>query len=197
MNGANDYWYVKYLCEHVPGGLLGPVCQLTDEELEALMPWSNEYKAYEKHEIETRYDAITLGNDMMKPTKADFQEIRRQMKEENSAAVETHDSSEKSEMSLDGRSDAQDGQLDVPVGQPDAPDSLSDAQDGQPDATVEGDFNLNMPTAALAYENGLLEMPVINGGSTSENSGQNKPPADQQNDSSSDFQRPEEQRKTG
>ena len=64
LNGANDYYYIKYLCEHVPGGLLGPIRQLTDEQLEALMPWSEEYKAYEKHEIESRYDAITLGNDM-------------------------------------------------------------------------------------------------------------------------------------
>ena len=50
-----DYYYIKYLCEHVPGGLLGPIRQLTDEELEALMPWSEEYKAYEKHQIETSF----------------------------------------------------------------------------------------------------------------------------------------------
>jgi len=55
LNDANDYYYIKYLCEHVPGGLLGPIRQLTDEELEALMPWSEEYKAYEKHQIETSF----------------------------------------------------------------------------------------------------------------------------------------------
>ena len=79
LNSANDYYYVKYLCEHIPGGLLGPVGQLSDEKLETLMPWSEEYRAYEKHELESRYDAVILGNDMNKPTKEDVLEMRLQM----------------------------------------------------------------------------------------------------------------------
>ena len=63
LNKANDYYYVKYLCEHIPGGLLGPVRQLSDEELEKLMPWSEEYKVYEMHEIQSRYDEITIGSE--------------------------------------------------------------------------------------------------------------------------------------
>ena len=81
LNNANDYYYVKYLCEHIPGGLLGPIRQLSDEELEALMPWSEEYKAYEKHEFESRYAAVTIGNDMKMPTKESILEMRRQIEE--------------------------------------------------------------------------------------------------------------------
>ena len=89
LNHANDYYYIKYLCEHIPGGLLGPVGQLSDEELEALMPWSKEYRAYEKREIEARFDAVTLGNDMKKPDKEDIQKMRSQMEEEDSAVSES------------------------------------------------------------------------------------------------------------
>ena len=86
LNNANDYYYVKYLCEHIPGGLLGPVGQLSDEKLEALMPWSEEYKAYEKHEIESRYDAVIIGNDMKRPSKDDILKMRRQMETETVSA---------------------------------------------------------------------------------------------------------------
>ena len=86
MNNANDYYYVKYLCEHIPGGLLGPVRQLSDAELEALMPWSEEYRAYENHEIESRYDAMTIGNDMNRPTKDDILKMRQQMEAEDTPA---------------------------------------------------------------------------------------------------------------
>ena len=82
LNQANDYYYIKYLCEHVPGKLLGPSRQLSDEELEALMPWSVEYKAYEEHEIQTRFDEITFRGNMKEPTKADIQDMRRQMEQE-------------------------------------------------------------------------------------------------------------------
>jgi hypothetical protein len=170
LNGANDYCYIKYLCEHVPGGLLGPIRQLTDEELEVLMPWSEEYKAYEKHEIETRYDALFLGNDMQKPTKADFLEIRRQIEEEDSTAgTETHDNSK-------------------------APASILDGQSG---AAVEGVFNSNISGSALSDENELVEMPAFSDDPVFEGAEQDKPPTDQQNDLLSDFRCPEEQRKTG
>lgn len=87
LNNANDYYYVKYLCEHIPGGLLGPVSQLSDEMLETLMPWSEEYRAYEKHEIESKYDAVILDNDMNRPTKEDILEMRRQMETTKASAV--------------------------------------------------------------------------------------------------------------
>ncbi len=86
LNNANDYYYVKYLCEHIPGGLLGPVSQLSDEMLETLMPWSEEYRAYEKHEIESRYDAVILDNDMSRPTKEVILEMRRQMETTTASA---------------------------------------------------------------------------------------------------------------
>lgn len=77
----------SYVCERIPGDLLGPVEQLSDEKLESLMLWSEEYKAYEKHEIESRFDAVTVENDMKKPTKVKILEMRRQLEAEESAAV--------------------------------------------------------------------------------------------------------------
>ena len=87
LNQANDYYYIKYLCEQIPGGLLGPVNQLSDEKLESLMPWSEEYKAYEKHEIESRFDTVTIESDMKKPTKEDILKMRQQMEAEEFTAV--------------------------------------------------------------------------------------------------------------
>ena len=169
LNGANDYYYIKYLCEHVPGGILGPTRQLTDEELDALMPWSEEYKAYEKHEIETRFDAITLESNIPRPTKASFLELRRQMEEENSAVEESLDAPEKSELS--------------PV--------------GQPGADVEDDMNLSMAKHTLPNENELVEIPASSDDPVSDKTEHNKPPADQQTDFTSDFRCTEKQRKTG
>ena len=103
LNNANDYYYVKYLCEHLPGGLLGPVQQLSDEKLEALMPWSEEYRAYEKNEIETRYDSIVLGTDMKRPTKNDILDMRSQM--ESAEAATSADDSEDSVQQADPRVD--------------------------------------------------------------------------------------------
>ena len=170
LNSANDYYYIKYLCEHIPGGLLGPIRQLTDEELETLMPWSEEYKAYEKHEIETRYGSITLGSDMMKPTKADLLEMRRQMEKEDSAAeTVNHGNPEKPELNPAGR----------------------------PDAAAETNSDPNAYDSPLPNENELVEMPAFGDDSISEGTEQNHPPVEQQNDLSSDFRCPEEQRKTG
>lgn len=105
LNGANDYYYIKYLCEHVPGGLLGPIRQLTDEELEVLMPWSKEYKDYEKHQIEIRYDAITMENDMERPTKEDILKIRRQMEKQEVSEADVMDNSNHSPAAQDSSSD--------------------------------------------------------------------------------------------
>ena len=171
LNGANDYYYIKYLCEHVPGGLLGPIRQLTDEELEALMPWSEEYKAYEKHEIESRYDAITLGNDMKKPTKADILEMRRQMEEE--------DSTDETEINSN-------------------PEMPATSQADLPDAAA-GDLNSNTFGSASPDENELVEMSPLTGSSCldADEENRNKPPTERHNELPSGFRRPKEQRKTG
>ena len=58
MNGADPYFYIRYLCEKVPGGILGPVSPLSKEFLESLMPWSEQYKAYEKAAREELFKTI-------------------------------------------------------------------------------------------------------------------------------------------
>lgn len=138
LNNANDYYYVKYLCEHVPGGLLGPVRQLSDEELEKLMPWSEEYKAYEKHEIQSRYDEITIGSDMNRPTKDDILAIRRQMEAEIVSSAEK-------------------------AGNPNVSGDKSEQPDAQPDLSEPAPGHL--PTASTAmpsqrYESALIEAPT-------------------------------------
>ena len=138
LNNANDYYYVKYLCEHIPGGLLGPVGQLSDEKLKTLMPWSEKYIAYEKHEIESKYDAVILGNDMSRPTKEDILEMRRQM---TAVPADTREA-------LGNRSSQ-----GSPAGQPDAvPD---------PHVSSTPDAQQTTFTAGLSpiYENVLVEIP--------------------------------------
>jgi hypothetical protein len=130
LNNANDYYYVKYLCEHIPGGLLGPVRQLSDEDLEALMPWSEEYRAYEKHEIESRYDAATIGNDMNRPTKDDILKMRQQMEAEDTP-VDT----------------------DKPVGN----ENSMDCSVGHPD-TAQNSPVLFYDGLPQSYENSLVEV---------------------------------------
>ena len=138
LNNANDYYYVKYLCEHIPGGLLGPVGQLSDEKLKTLMPWSEKYIAYEKHEIESKYDAVILGNDMSRPTKEDILEMRRQM---TAVPADTREA-------LGNRSSQ-----GSPAGQPNAvPD---------PHVSSTPDAQQTTFTAGLSpiYENVLVEIP--------------------------------------
>ena len=96
LNDANDYYYIKYLCEHMPLGLNDPGRQLSDEELEKLMPWSEDYRAYEKHEIESRYSEITLRS-MQQPTKKDIQMMREQCDEQNGIS----DATEKGDPEID------------------------------------------------------------------------------------------------
>ena len=142
---------------------------MTDEELDVLMPWSEEYKAYEKREIEAWFDAITLGYNIPKPTKASFMELRRQMEEEDSANEESHDDLEKSELN--------------PV--------------GQPDAAVEDGLNLSVTNHTFPNENEPVKKTASNDDSASDKAEHNKPPADQQNDFASDFRCSEKQGKTG
>ena len=67
--------------------------KLTDEELEALMPWSEQYKAYEKHEIESRYEGITISRGIThKPEDIDIQKMRLEM--EVQQAMDSAQSSE-------------------------------------------------------------------------------------------------------
>lgn len=91
LNQANDYYYIKYLCEHIPGKLNGPTRQLSDEELEALMPWSKEYKAYEQHEKQSRFEEIIFRSDMKEPTNADILSMRRKMETEEAEHSSTAD----------------------------------------------------------------------------------------------------------
>ena len=146
LNNANDYYYVKYLCERIPGGLLGPVGQLSDEILETLMPWSEEYKAYEKHEIESRYDAVILGNDMNRPTKEDILEMRRQME----ATTVSADSGE----TVKDKSHPNDTS-ETPDDAPELPKfSVNDRPDAQPLSAPAVSSNI--------YENTLIEAPAPN-----------------------------------
>jgi hypothetical protein len=143
LNNANDYYYIKYLCEHVPGGLLGPIRQLSDKELEVLMPWSEEYRSYEKHEIESRYDAVTIGNDMKKPTKDDILEMRRQM--ESAATSVNTGKTANNEMQLDGS-------FEQPGIVPDLPDTnVSNMPDAQQ--------TVSEAVSSQIYENVLVEIP--------------------------------------
>lgn len=96
MNGVNDYYYIRYLCEHIPGGIGEPIRKLTDDELEALMPWSDQYKAYERHEIESRYDNIIVGKSLEDmPRDADVQKMRMEMEKQ-----EDTDSSDNNEVDV-------------------------------------------------------------------------------------------------
>jgi hypothetical protein len=144
LNNANDYYYVKYLCEHLPGGLLGSVRQLSDEELEALMPWSDEYRAYEKNEIEARYDTIVFGTDMKRPTKNDILDMRRQMEASGTAP---------------GTDDSEDF---VQQANPRVDDSASDKQpvfDSSPNPCPFGQKAPSVPSKSRSDENELVEMP--------------------------------------
>ena len=63
MNGADPYFYIRYLCEKVPGGIQGPALPLSKEFLEGLMPWSEQYKAYEKAAREELFRMIQFTSD--------------------------------------------------------------------------------------------------------------------------------------
>ncbi len=144
LNNANDYYYVKYLCERLPGGLLGPVRQLSEEELEALMPWSDEYRTYEKNEIETRCDSIVLGTDMKKPTKNDIQDIRCQMETAESVADEgnSEDSMQQADAQMDG-----------------TPSDTSPTTDLQSASICCGQMNPSIESKSGSDENVLVEIP--------------------------------------
>ena len=170
MNNANDYYYVKYLCEHIPGGLLGPVRQLSDEELKALMPWSEEYKAYEKHEIESRYDAVTIGNDMNRPTKDDILKMRRQMETEEAPA-----------------------DTDKPVEN----ENSSDCSAGHPDISQNSPVSFHDELPQF-YENSLVEVFAPESACfpfDAEANGER--PVEKQTNSPPDFEKEEKQRRTG
>ena len=60
-NGADIYYYLKYLIETVP---LDEKLH-TDKMLEDAMPWSEKYRAYEKYHKEHRTDEYRVGSDEM------------------------------------------------------------------------------------------------------------------------------------
>ena len=64
-NDADPFFYIKYLCERIPGGIDGPAptVTLTDDFLESMMPWSQEYKAYEEKEHERIRSVVQLASD--------------------------------------------------------------------------------------------------------------------------------------
>jgi len=60
-NGANPYYYYKYLLEK-SGALLEEHKENSSSELEYLdpmMPWSAEYRAYEKAEMQREHDILS------------------------------------------------------------------------------------------------------------------------------------------
>ena len=77
MNDADPYFYIRYLCEKVPGGILGPVHPLSKELLESLMPWSEQYKAYEKAAREELIRTIQFTSD----PKPDVKTLRQKNQE--------------------------------------------------------------------------------------------------------------------
>lgn len=64
-NNADPFFYVKYLCERMPGGIDGPspAIQLTEEFLKSMMPWSPEYQAYEAEERSRLSSMVSLTSD--------------------------------------------------------------------------------------------------------------------------------------
>ena len=63
-NGTDPFYYIKYLCERMPGGIDGPApaVQLTKEFLESMMPWSEKYREYEKEERMQLYSLVRLAS---------------------------------------------------------------------------------------------------------------------------------------
>ena len=63
-NDADPFFYIKYLCERMPGGIDGPMpsTHLTEEFLKSMMPWSSEYKAYEDEERSRLFSNVTLAS---------------------------------------------------------------------------------------------------------------------------------------
>ena len=64
-NDADPFLYIKYLCERIPGGIDGPAptVTLTDDFLKSMMPWSQEYKAYEEKERDRIHSVVKLASD--------------------------------------------------------------------------------------------------------------------------------------
>ena len=50
-NGANVYWYLRYVLEEMPRYLAG---SKNEEFLDKMMPWSDEYRRYEKERTSSR-----------------------------------------------------------------------------------------------------------------------------------------------
>ncbi len=50
-NGANVYWYLRYVLEEMPRYLAG---RKNEEFLDKMMPWSDEYRRYEKERTSSR-----------------------------------------------------------------------------------------------------------------------------------------------
>ena len=63
-NEADPFFYVKYLCERIPGGIDGPepTVQLTKEFLESMMPWSETYRECEKEERMHLYSLVSFDS---------------------------------------------------------------------------------------------------------------------------------------
>lgn len=59
-NGANPYYYLKYLLEKAPSSSMP---DFSDSFMEDLMPWSEDYKAYEKAERQKIFDVFAKLSD--------------------------------------------------------------------------------------------------------------------------------------
>ena len=119
-----------------------------------------------------RYDAITLGNDMKKPTKYDILEMRQQM--------ETVDSANEMERNA-------------------SPETSTTGQACQPDSKPEDCLNSCISSFSSPNENELVEMPALIDDSCSDEGEQtrNQLPTGQSKDLPPHFRYPEGQRKTG
>ncbi|WP_049962413.1 hypothetical protein [Oribacterium sp. FC2011] len=58
-NGANTFYYFKYLLENAPKKVSGSM----DAQLEELMPWSEKYKQYETAQIQAHIDQCLPKSD--------------------------------------------------------------------------------------------------------------------------------------
>jgi len=61
-NGADPFFYIKYVCERMPGGIDGPSGHLTEEFIRSMMVWSPEYRAYEEAERTNLYSMVSLDS---------------------------------------------------------------------------------------------------------------------------------------
>ncbi len=64
MNGANVFYYLKYLLENAPSRSMP---DLSSRAMNELMPWSKTYKAYEAQQKQA-YLELVVGRSEEEPT---------------------------------------------------------------------------------------------------------------------------------